>query len=258
MKVNLLMAIFLPAFASCQNAAPAPTPAGGPSPRSGGATIAIVAAIPLPQGYKRVAVADSSFGHWLRQVPVKKDRRVHLYNGTLKGNQQAQYVVLDVPVGNKDLQQCADAIMRLRAEYLYGRKQYAAISFNDNNGKKYTCPGPVDRPAFERYLERVFAWCGTLSLEKQLRRVPTFAAIEPGNVLIKGGSPGHAVIVMDVAVNEAGKKIYLLAQSYMPAQEIHVLVNPQNADLSPWYEATSNSLIYTPEWTFSSNQLKKW
>jgi hypothetical protein len=252
MKVILLMAIFLPAFAGCQSVATSPAAA---PPQ---AVITNIASIPLPPGYKRVAVADSSFGQWLRQVPVKKDRQVHLYNGALKGNQKAQYVVLDVPVGKKDLQQCADAVMRLRAEYLYSRKQYTAISFTDNSGKKYTCPGAVDRPAFERYLERVYSWCGTLSLDKQMKRVSSMKDIEAGQVLIKGGSPGHAVIVMDVAVNNAGQKIYLLAQSYMPAQDIHVLVNPENGTLTPWYQAIDNSLIYTPEWTFSANQLKKW
>jgi hypothetical protein len=77
-------------------------------------------------------------------------------------------------------------------------------------------------------------------------------------VIIRGGFPGHAVIVMDVAVNASGKKIYLLAQSYMPAQDIHVLKNPMNADLSPWYEVNDDPIIYTPEYRFTKNELKRW
>ena len=221
--------------------------------------ISKVVDLPLPDGYVREKVADSSFAQWLRQVPVKKDNRVYLYNGELKRNQQAQFAVLDVPVGNKDLQQCADAVMRLRAEYLYSQKRYREISFADNNGKKYTCPGAVDRPHFERYLEQVFSYCGTLSLEKQLKPVRRFAQIQPGDVLIKGGSPGHAVLVMDVAVNKQGKKLYVLAQSYMPAQDIHILKNPANMALNPWYAVDeSNPLIITPEWNFSTAQLRRW
>jgi hypothetical protein len=220
---------------------------------------AAVNEISLPAGFKRINYPAISFAAWLRKIPVKKDTRVYLYNGQLKKNQEAQYAVLDVPVGKKDLQQCADAVMRLRAQYLYDHKRYNEISFSDNSSKRYTCAGGVDSTHFERYLEQVYGMCGTASLEKQLHPVRQFSAIQPGDVLIKGGSPGHAVMVMDMAVNSSGKTIYLLAQSYMPAQNIHVLKNPMEGDLSPWYEVkTDNSFIYTPEWTFTRGQLRRW
>ena len=81
--------------------------------------------------------------------------------------------------------------------------------------------------------------------------------MQPGDVFIKGGSPGHAVIVVDMAVNSSGKKIFLLAQSYMPAQDIHILNNPMSPEFSPWYELNDNSLIYTPEWVFKTGAFKK-
>ena len=57
-----------------------------------------------------------------------------------------------------------------------------------------------------------------------------------GDVFIIGGSPGHAVIVVDMAVNpETHEKVFLLAQSYMPAQQIQLLKNNNDPDLSPWY-----------------------
>jgi hypothetical protein len=218
-----------------------------------------IGAIPVPAGYERMPAAKGSFAEWLQNIRIKKGKTVFLYNGIPKRNQEAQYVVLDIPVSNKDLQQCADAVMRLRAQYLYSQKRFAEISFSDNSGKKYVCPASVDSTRFERYLENVYAYCGTLSLERQLRKVARFNDIQPGDVLIKGGSPGHAVIVTDVAVSKSGKKIYMLAQSYMPAQDIHVLKNPNDGDYSPWYEVnTNNSFIFTPEWTFTPNQLKRW
>ena len=30
----------------------------------------------------------------------------------------------------------------------------------------------------------------------------------------------------------------MLAQSYQPAQDIHIVVNPLNEKMSPWYEVT--------------------
>lgn len=251
----VLLSIILPFLGSCQENDRQPVPAAAVKDP---AALQKVADIALPAGYSRINGGDSSFAQWLRQLPLKTDNKVYLYDGRLKGNQSAQYAVLDVSIGKKDLQQCADAVMRLRAEFFYRRGLYSRIWFADNNGKKYVCPAGADEQRFEKYLEQVYAWCGTLSLEKQLKRVPVFGDIQPGDVLIKGGSPGHAVIVMDVAVNKAGEKIYLLAQSYMPAQSIHILKNPMDQRLSPWYRADSEQIIETPEWTFTQQQLRRW
>ena len=225
-----------------------------------------IGAIPPPAGYHRTLEKDP-FASWLRSISLKKDRTVYLYDGSPKRSQDAQFAVLDISVGHQDLQQCADAVMRLRAEYLYTRKDYANISF-------YTTPGVrlnylewakhrhkpcEERACFDDYLLHVFQWCGTLSLEKQLTPIPHFGDLGPGDVLIKGGSPGHAMLVIDVAENAAGHKVYMLAQSYMPAQDIHIVKDPVDGTLSPWYRIADNpSPIFTPEWTFYSTQLRGW
>jgi len=252
---SLLISIILPFLGRCQGISGQKP--SNPMPASIG-RLWKVSDIALPAGYKRIDGHDTAFAHWLRTVPIKADNTVYLYNGRPKSYQGAQYAVLDVPVGNKDLQQCADAVMRLRAEFFYVQRKYDRIWFSDNNGKKYSCPPGADRAHFEKYLEQVFAWCGTLSLEKQLKKVDAFKFIQPGDVLIKGGSPGHAVIVMDVAVNGFGEKIYLLAQSYMPAQSIHILKNPMDELLSPWYKVGDELNIETPEWSFTQKQLRRW
>ena len=213
--------------------------------------------IPLPGGFTRVKTNRNSFAEWLRSIPLKKDKTVFKFDGRPKANQSAQFAILDISVGTKDLQQCADAVMRLRAEYLLATKQSAAIHFKDNDGRVYQFDEPHTHRNLHRYLQVVFAKCGSASLSKQLASIPV-ASIEPGDVFIRGGFPGHAVIVMDVAVNKAGNKIYLLAQSYMPAQDIHVLVNPTDKTLSPWYEVTKDDLVQTPEYTFRNSELKGW
>src|SRR5512138_2665049 len=76
--------------------------------------------VPAPQGWHRVNVAPDSFAAWLRGLPVKPGRPdVRLFNGSKKWNQEAHHLVLDIDVGQRDRQQCADAVMRLRAEYLH-------------------------------------------------------------------------------------------------------------------------------------------
>jgi Domain of unknown function (4846) len=227
-------------------------------PRPGQLEINVVNDIRVPDSYIRVEAGTGSFAKWLRELSLKKEKTVYLYNGKVKENQTAQYAVLDIPVGKKDLQQCADAVMRLRAEYLFAENKFDDILFIDNAGKKYSWQEGNNRIGFESYLANVFGWCGSASLEKQLISVKHIQDIQPGDVFIRGGFPGHAMIVADVAINESGEKIFMLAQSYMPAQDIHIVNNPMNKKLSPWYEAKAMQEIITPEWKFETTDLKTW
>lgn len=235
--------------------------------------------IDLPKGYKRIIFDKESFASWLQHIPLNASNIVYLFNGEKKYNQNAQYKVLDIDVGDKDLQQCADAVMRLRAEYLYSSNQYDKIHFNYTNGinipfskwssgyypslkgNKVVWTASANNKSyksFKKYMLNIFMYAGTASLEKEMKSI-SLSEIEPGDVLIKGGFPGHAVTVIDVVVNkETNDKAFLIAQSYMPAQSIHILKNPNNNELSPWYSTNEiKDVINTPEWTFYSNQLKR-
>lgn len=218
----------------------------------------VLSLIPLPQGFTPVPAAAHSFAAWLRRLNLREDKTVRLYDGSVKRNQRAQYAVIDIPTGKKDLQQCADVVMRLRAEYLFSEKKYNEIAFMDYEGKWYKWEGGSNRPAFDQYLEKVFGWCGSASLEKQLTPVPDFNAIKTGDVLVKGGFPGHAVLVADMAVNNKGEKLFLLVQGYQPAQDMHVLVNPNDPSISPWYRIPNTDDVTTPEWEFKKSHLRTW
>jgi hypothetical protein len=111
---------------------------------------------------------------------------------------------------------------------------------------------------FRKYLDMVFTYAGTLSLSKELQK-KSLQDLKIGDVFVQGGSPGHAVIVVDLAVNDkTGDKVFLLAQSYMPAQSIHIIVNPNNSIISPWYALKDiKEELLTPEWTFTKNDLKQ-
>jgi Domain of unknown function (4846) len=203
-----------------------------------------------------VKTADKNPYPTISAIPLPET--VYLFNGAAKGNQQAQFAVLDISVGKKDLQQCADAVMRLKADYLLAQKKFDEIVFYDNERGVYNFAPPYTKENYATFMERVFGMCGSASLSKQLKTVSDFSAIQPGDVLIRGGFPGHAAAVMDVAENAGGKKIFMLAQSYMPAQDVHVLVNPADETLSPWYAADDTNTIITPEYLFYKKELKRW
>lgn len=234
----------------------------------------------LPDGFERTSVATGSFAAYLRDLPLKPHgAKVHYYNGGVKENYGVYDAVIDIDVGKGDLQQCADAVMRLRAEYLYHSEQEDDIHFNFTNGfrvdynkwkqgnrivvkgnKSYWAASASpsnEYKSFRRYMDVIFSYAGTLSLSKELDQV-ALDEMQIGDVFIQGGSPGHAVIVVDMAVNkENGKKLFLLAQSYMPAQEIQILKNPSNESTSPWYTSDFGQTLHTPEWTFEYDQLMR-
>ena len=235
----------------------------------------------IPPSYKRIEYPADSFQNYLRSFPLKKyGTQVKLFDGGLKYRQDVHCSVLDIDTGKKDLQQCADAVMRLRAEYLYKTGQFEKIHFNFSNGFRAdyikwklgyririrsnraawvkTVEPDSSRKSFRDYLDMVFMYAGSASLERELIKVP-IKNIMPGDVLIQGGSPGHAIIVMDAAEDiKTGKRIFILAQSYMPAQDIHIVVNPENEDISPWYEAdVSVKQIITPEWNFTIDDIMR-
>jgi hypothetical protein len=234
-----------------------------------------------PAGFQRVPAAQGSFAAWLRGLPLlPANAPVLLYNGLIKPRQDVHAAVVDIDTGAKDLQQCADAVMRLRAEWLRAAGRNGDIAFNDTGGGKpmrYVSYAAGDRPrvegrsltwsrsatpdqsyaGFRRYLDTVFTWAGTFSLEKELVPV-ALKDLAAGDVFIKGGFPGHAVLVMDVAVNSTGEKRFLLSQSFMPAQSLHIL---KTADLgaSAWYALPREGEAFeTPEWRFPPGSLKRW
>lgn len=238
--------------------------------------------IPTPEGFQRILAEPDSYGYWLRHIPLKEGvPKVLLYNKEEKWNQNAHVAVLDLDVDQRNLQQCADAVMRLKAEYHYQKDDFRNIHFKYTSGdnipfskwalgKKPLVAGRdvvwnscstcnESYSSFRKYMLSIFNYAGTASLEKELSP-KEWAAIQIGDVVINGGSPGHAVIVLDVAIDiNTDEKIFLLAQSYMPAQESHILKNPNNSNIGPWYSVSDigNGPLDTPEWSFTNSSLRQ-
>jgi hypothetical protein len=213
-----------------------------------------------PSGYQRVVSEENSWADYLQNLPLKPHGTpVRHFDGTLKPNTSAYCAVVDLPLHGNQNHQCADAIMRLRAEYLFGQQKYNEIEFLFVSGTNFNYTNYLSgkTPTSSNlwfYLEKVFAYSSTLSLDKQLKSKLT-KDLAIGDVFIKGGSPGHAVIVVDKCSNDKGEVKFMLAQSYMPAQDIQILVGDD--EKSPWYDLNFGAYLYSAEYTFTKEQLKK-
>lgn len=234
-----------------------------------------------PNNYKWVSEIPNSFGGYLinfplfpRNFPVLDFRKIPVQR---RYNHAA---VLKIDVGTKDLQQCADAWIRLYAEYLYSQKRFDEIGFHFTSGqylswKAYekgirtkeikdrvnfikTAKFDSSDRNFRNYLNLVFNYAGTISLNEESQSITRNEDIQVGDFLIKPGSPGHCVIIVGVAKNNLGKRLYLLAESFMPAQDIHIIINPLNRKISPWYELDVNSTqTITAKYIFKPTSIKR-
>ncbi len=225
-------------------------------------------ALPPPSGFKRVAVEEGSFGAWLRGLPLRAaGTPVHDFRGELlrAGDDDRVAAVAELDVGRADLQQCADSIIRLHAEWLWSRGQKERIAYRFTSGhraewRRYaagdrarvsgskvawvkSASEDASRSAFRSYLDLVFTYAGTLSISAEAQR-PNRAEVRPGDFFVLGGSPGHAVLVLDVAEDASGKRVALLGQGFIPAQDFHVLSPGKNG---PWFPLDGNE-VATPFW----------
>ena len=178
----------------------------------------------------------------------------------------------------KDLQQCADATIRLRAEYLFSTGNFQEIHFKFTSGDNYawldhalgirpkvagnkvsfekTASEDNSYENFRKYLDIVYTYAGTISINRDLKEVPRSADFEIGDVIVKPGSPGHAVIVVDRAKNQNGEYIYLLAQGYTPAQSIHIINSHQKA-ITPWFKIARTGSISSNRYYFSNPNIRR-
>ena len=202
-----------------------------------------IADIPLPKGYARVRC--DGYGSYLRSLRLTGDKKIHTYNGRVI-NRSNTYAVLDIDVGNNNLQQCADAAIRLRAEYLYGIKAYKRIYFHAlGNGKalRFAIWAQKKRSysysTFRNYLDNVFTLCNSTSMWREMKTVsPKELRVGDCFVYVNEQTYGHVVTIVDMAVNAKGEKVFMVAQSWMPAQQIHIVMDERTK--SPWSRLTDN------------------
>lgn len=213
-----------------------------------------------PAGFDRVQLKEGSFGEYLRTLELKPEGApARMYDGKVKPNPDIYVSVIDMPISPKDLQSSADALIRLKSEYLFSKNEFDKIAFHANKTKySFTeyAAGDTSRNKFHEYLDYVMEKVSTPSFCEDLISVK-LKDIQVGDIFVQKTSPnGHAVVVVDLVKKPDGSKLFLLAQSYQPAQEIQIISNPSRDDISPWYEAKEGTLL-TPEWRFLTSDLMR-
>jgi hypothetical protein len=234
------------------------TPVAAPAAEQ--AKLTVKDAFTPPSGFSRVEVPPDSFKAYVRELALyPPDRKVLDYQGNVMAMPAVR--VVDMPVGNRDLQQCADSILRIRAEW--ERKVGKSPAFHYTSGDlsswsdwsagtrlkvsgntvsrvaKAAAPDASDA-SFERWLFALFMYAGTRSLP--LDTVAATLPVQPGDLLVTPGSPGHAVLVLDVAVGEGGTKL-LIGQGFMPAMDFHVVEAPEGG---AWFTMAGEVLETRP------------
>lgn len=234
-----------------------------------------------PQGYFWSKEESGSFGEYLVNFPLHPPNfPIRDFRAVPVRSQSSHIALLKIDVGDRDLQQCADAWMRLYAEYLWSKKRFGEIGFEFTSGQYFGWndyrkgirtrevrkkvnfyeSGMIDESyaAFRDYLNIIFRYAGTISLDRESVAVTQNSDIRTGDFISKPGNPGHSVIIVGVAKNAAGKRLYLLAESFMPAQDIHILKNPSNPKISPWYELDVNApKTVTAKYVFRPTSIKR-
>ena len=88
-----------------------------------------------PKNYHWIDEKANSFGYFLENFPLKKHGSpIKKFDGSEITTQNLHEAIFDLDVGTKDLQQCADAVIRLRAEYLFKTKNFDKIKFHFTSG----------------------------------------------------------------------------------------------------------------------------
>ena len=234
-----------------------------------------------PKGYTWMVEEKGSFSEFLVNFPLHPPNfPIRDFKEIPIAKQYNHAAILKIDVGDKDLQQCADAWMRMYAEYLWMNSRFDEIKFEFTSGQLFawndykkgmrtkeaknrvtfykTTTIDDSYESFREYLNIIFRYAGTISLDRESVPILQNNKIKPGDFLITPGSPGHSVFIVGVAKNNAGKRLYLLAESFMPAQDVHLLRNTANSSISPWYELDVKSAqTATAKYIFKPTSIKR-
>lgn len=237
----------------------------------------VASRVHAPEGYNRLSSEEGSFEHYIENYTLKNvTAQVINYTGKPYIFQKGHVGVLDIPVPSNGLQQCADALIRIRSEYLWDANRKDEIGFKFTSGhycswlkyaqgyrpkingnqvtfsKKMTSDHSKEN--FYKYLNLIYTYAGTYSLSKELNKVEGLSNVRVGDMLVYPGFPGHIMMIGDIVEKPTGERLFLFFQGNTPAQSVHIIKNV-SARYNPWYDLEGKESLDTPIYTFDSFSL---
>lgn len=238
-------------------------------------SLTVYSRIKTPEGYTRVVPNKITFSEYIHTYKLKPaGTPIINYDSTSYFYQSGHIGVLDVPVPSNGLQQCADALIRLRAEYLWDTNRKVEIGFKFTSGHycswdRYsqgyrpkidgnkvtfhkTATSSTSKASFYKYLNLIYTYAGTYSLSQELTKVNSISDLKVGDLLIYPGFPGHVMMIASIVENENGQRLFAFFQGNTPAQSVHMIKNATDTSISPWYNLDGKTSLETPLYTFES------
>ncbi len=212
--------------------------------------------IALPSDtYHRIQISEDSFAAMLRNLPLKSPGSDVLnYRGGIfkSGKDTSVAFVVDLDIRGRRLEQCMDILVRLYAQYIWRR--------NLVDHFKLPLPGGYwlswkdweagFRPVFkgidismrklsdfddsyhsyQSYLNTIYAESHTQQFYHALQSLKG-EEVQIGDIIIRKGTKGHAIMIVDLAMNKRGEMIALIANGDTPACEFFLLNHKKDR---PW------------------------
>ncbi|MBN2562977.1 MAG: hypothetical protein JXQ75_18800 [Phycisphaerae bacterium] len=253
--------------------------------------VPLAARIPAPAGFARVSVPVGSFADWLRYLPTASEAASVMTARSkvvLAADHPNLAAVIALQPHGERLLNATNMLIRLRAEYSWFAGRGAGLAFHFTSGHRASWQAwaggarpSVDgrevefrraaeadgsRESFCCYLEVVFRYASSYSLLDDTRAAED-RAIEAGDIFVRPGRPGHALMILDIATDAAdatdvagapgegtrwaergstaqpaarAQVKVLLGQGGTPAQTFHVLRNDAG---SAWFPITQTQVI---------------
>jgi len=204
--------------------------------------------ISLPsKDFYRVDIIKNSFADFLRKRPLKKPGSdvINYRGGVFKsGADTSVAFVVDMDVAGRRLEQCMDILVRLYAEHLWGKEQIRNFNLPLPGGhrlewKKWKMGfRPVfkginvswirlsqpdsSHQSYRAFLNTVYGESHTQQFYHAYHAIER-REVQIGDIIIKKGTKGHAIMIVDLVKNKRGQMMALIGNGDTPACQFFLL-----------------------------------